>query len=237
MKIKHWNSMMRFVLMAAILTSPISLGGCELYDWLVTELQTALSPISSYRVSVVDCKVISAPRSLMKQESQLSKRLSSSIRQGIDDLGKMQKFKNVKRVDAIPVSSVKLFHDDFFANAKSYDERTAILRDYCDQFDTDIIMWSATTGDDFEIALASYLYRRDLDAVSTTEPMRLSEHTSERVQENMVRKASMDLLQRSLEENPVGGNHEVVKALRENKEIILSLGAILMTYLAETGEM
>ena len=226
---------MRTVLMAIILTSPFFLGGCELYDWLVTELQANLSPIDSHRVSVVDCKVISAPRSLMRQESQLSKRLSTAVRQGIDDLGNMAKFKNVKRVDVIPASSFRSFHDDFFANAKSYDERTAVLRKYCEQFDSTIIMWSATTGDDFEIAFASYLYRRDLNVVSATEPMRMSEHTSERVQESMVRKASKELLQHSLEDNPVGGDHEVVKALRENKELILIIGTVLLDSLAEGG--
>ena len=222
------------MLHATLGAAPFLFGGCALYDWLVDQLEETLSPVSNYEVSVIDCKTILPPGSLLTFDSALASRISQSARDGVDELSKMPRFRNVRRVDRIPAASFPGFHDEFFSRAKSYEERTKILREYCGKYQNNILLWSAATGDDREIAFVAYLYRRDLDVVTETPPLKMTDRMSSRVQEELVSKAVTGLLQRSIDGAPGGSDWKNIPGtLRENKELILVVGALLLDLMLE----
>jgi hypothetical protein len=235
MKISRPRVFHRWFVMVSLCASLPLLSGCELYDWLVGEIQTAFSTAESYQVSVVDCKAVGEPGSILTFESTLSKQLSSSIREGIVDLGQLPKFRNIRLVDKIPESEFSVFHDAFFAKAKNYAQRIKLLREYCEKYKTNILMWGATMGDDYKIAFIGYLYRRDLDVIAETEPLLMTEKMSERVQENLVREASTGLLKKSLEGKPIGPDGQIANTLHDNKEAILDVSTYLMQVLLIAG--
>lgn len=203
----------------------VTLNGCAIYDWLMGWIQTAFSTASAYEVSVVDCKNFKVPDQIVHITPKLSGRLSESVREGVVDVSKKPKFQNIRLVDRIPRAKFVDFQNAFFSDKTTYVERTALLRQYCDTYKTNIVVWGATMGDDSGIAFIGWLYRRDLDVITKTEPQKLEEKMSARVQEHTVKMAIANLLQGSLEGRPIGGDGKVADALIDNKEAILTTTA------------
>lgn len=219
---------MRGAMVLALCASPAFFAGCDLYDDIVTLIGSIISSYETYDVSVIDCKVIPIQGDPITSDPNLSRRLSASIREGVDALGDMPKYQNVIRVDAVPGAVFPAFHDQFLVRATSDQQRREMLRGYCQQYRTNILLWGATMGDDYEIAFVCFLYRRDLDAIAATAPLKMQERMSERVQQQLVMDATMSLLQRSIDGAPLkGSGGQVVDTLRDNKELFIRLGELL----------
>lgn len=199
------------------------LSGCALYDWFVSELQVAFSSGISYEVSVIDCLDIKNPEQIIFVPSVLSKRLSENVREGVVDVSQDPGFKNIRLVDKIPKGSYGEFHKEFFEKSGNYGERTAFLRKYCDNYQTNILIWGATMGDDAEIAFIGFMYRRDLDVLTTSEPQKLLDKMSNREKEALVRKTTYALLKKSLEGEPIGVDGKAASTLMEHKEQIVGV--------------
>ena len=200
----------------------LGLNGCAIYDWLMGWIQTAFSTSSVYEVSVVDCKNFDLPDQIISITPKLSKHLSESVREGVIEVSQKPKFQNIQLVDRIPRDKFTEFHNAFFSDETSYKEWTALLRKYCETYNTNIVLWGATMGDDSGVAFIGWLYRRDLDVITKTAPQILEEKMSERVQEHTVKVAIANLLRESLEGRPIGIDGKVADVLIENKEAVLS---------------
>ena len=77
-------------------------------------------------------------------------------------------------------------------------------------------------GDDSGMAFIGWMYRRDLDVITTTPPQKISDKMSERVQEHTVKVAIASLLKASLEGRPIGGDGKLADTMIDNKESILT---------------
>ena len=223
---KNLSRKIRTLLFAgAVCAGLFSLSGCAIYDWLMGWIQTAFSTASAYEVSVVDCKNFKVPDQIVHITPKLSGRLSESVREGVVDVSKKPKFQNIRLRDRIPRTKFSDFQNAFFSDKTTYVERTALLRQYCDTYKTNIVIWGATMGDDSGIAFIGWLYRRDLDVITKTEPQKLEEKMSARVQEHTVKMAIANLLQGSIEGRPIGGDGKVADVLIDNKDTILTTTA------------
>lgn len=198
------------------------LNGCAIYDWLCSWIQTAFSTASVYEVSVINCKNFKVPDQLIAITPKLSTKLSDSMREGVIEINKMPKFANIKLVDKIPKDEFENFQNAFFTDKTTFTQRTEILRNYCDKYNTNIVVWGATMGDDSGMAFIGWMYRRDLDVITTTPAQKISTKMSERVQEHTVKIAIASLLKASLEGRPIGGDGKLADTMIDNKESILT---------------
>jgi hypothetical protein len=223
------NSMKRIYTLCSLICCMFLLNGCAMYDWLCSWIQTTISETKDYEVSVVDCKHFKMPNEILSIVPRLSAHLSDSVREGVSDLSQLPKFRNIRLVDRIPKSQFVQFQNEFFTDKTSYLDRVKILRNYCDTYGTNIVVWGATMGDDAGMAFIGWMYRRDLDVITKTSPQPLTVKMSERVQEHTVKVAISNLLKGSLEGRPIGGDGKVADAMIDNKNKILeATGTALM---------
>ena len=208
----------------------LTLNGCAMYDWLCGWIQTAFSTSTSYEVSVIDCKHFKVPDGIINITPKLSTKLSDSVREGVIEVGRLPKFPHIKLVDKIPKDKFVEFQDNFFTDKTTFLERTAILRNYCEEYKTNIIIWGATMGDDAGMVFIGWMYRRDLDVITKTEPQALADKMSARVQEYTVKKSIANLLQGSLEGRPIGKDGAVADTMIDNKNTILSGTVAVLSY-------
>lgn len=101
----------------------------------------------------------------------------------------MPKFQNIELVDRIPEEEFKTFHNKFFDDKKRYQDQLETLRGYADEFESNIIIWGATMGDDTKMAFIGWLYRRDIDVITKTDAL-LFEKEKKRKCPSLSRKAS-----------------------------------------------
>ena len=219
-EIRHKLKKVVSVFMACVCLT--TLNGCALYDWLCSWIQTAFSTSSVYEVSVVDCKNFKVPDRLLNVTPKMSSKLSESVREGVIEISQSPKFANIRLVDKIPREEFEAFQNEFFSDEKSYIQRTELLRNYCDKYKTNIVVWGATMGDDSGMAFIGWMYRRDLDVITTTPPQPITDKMSERVQEHTVKMAIATLLKGSLEGRPIGGDGKLADTMIDNKDSILS---------------
>ncbi|MBQ8754108.1 MAG: hypothetical protein IJZ19_03690 [Lentisphaeria bacterium] len=211
------------VFVAAIAAScMLLLNGCAIYDWLCSWIQTAFSSASAYEVSVVNCKNFKVPDQLIAITPKLSTKLSDSMREGVIEINKLPKFANITLADKIPQEEFENFQNTFFTDETTYTQRTEILRNYCDKYKTNIVVWGATMGDDSGMAFIGWMYRRDLDVITTTPAQKISTKMSERVQEHTVKVAIASLLKASLEGRPIGGDGKLADVMIDYKKSILT---------------
>ncbi len=217
------------------------LNGCAIYDWLCAKIQTAFSSGSEYKVSVVNCKNFPVPDEIIPITPKLSSKLSESIREGVVQVGRMPKFQNITLVDKIPNSESARFYDAMFGTNMEYGVKLAFLRKCAEQYNSNIIIWGATMGDDSKVAFIGYLYRRDLDVVVNTGAKTFEKDMSARVQEELVRNSTVNLVTSSLDDRPIGRSGEIAKDFYEHKEEVLTgvaaiLSVALKTYLSPDGD-
>ena len=222
MKSQNTTSIKKILMIAIATSGMLFFNGCAVYDWLCSWIQTAFSTASVYEVSVIDCKNFKVPDQLIAVTPKLSAKLSDSMREGVIELNKSPKFANIRLVDKIPQDKFKNFQDTFFTDTTTFTQRTEILRKYCDQYNTNIVVWGATMGDDSGMAFIGWMYRRDLDVITTTPPQKISSKMSGRVQEHTVKIAIASLLKASLEGRPIGADGKLADAMIDNKESILT---------------
>lgn len=233
-----WNSTRKLrqgMLLVVMSLTLCTSSGCVMYDWLVSWIQRSFAEDHDYAVSVVDCKHFQVPGEVFEMTSSLSQKINVGIRQGVKDVSLNQKTRNVQLVDNIPREEFVKFQDGFFGEKVTYDDRTTLLRKYCENYNTNIIMWGATMGDDFTVAFVGFMYRRDLDVTSTTEPIPLEKETSERIQEKKIQDAMKNLLEKSLDSDPIGITGGIAKDLSDNKESILSGVTMLLFYVLQSS--
>ena len=77
-------------------------------------------------------------------------------------------------------------------------------------------------GDDSGMAFIGWMYRRDLDVITTTPAQPITDKMSERTQEHTVKMAIATLLKGSLEGRPIGGDGKLADTMIDNKESILT---------------
>lgn len=218
----------KFLTIAAMMSVVFLFSGCAVYDWLCAQIQTAFSSGIEYKVSVVDCKNFKVPDQLISIMPKLSAKLSENIREGVVAIGQMPKFQNIELVDKIPSEEFKAFQDKFFDDGKGYKDRLEVLRKYADDFGANIIVWGATMGDDSQMSFMGWLYRRDIDVITNTDPLLFKKEMSEFEQESLVKNATVNLLKKSLEDRPIGVSGKVANDLQDKKEgILAAVGAAL----------
>lgn len=203
--------------------------GCAVYDWLCARIQTAFSSGIEYDVSVVNCKNFKVPDQLIPVTPKLSTKLSESVREGVIAVGQMPKFQNIELVDKIPEEEFKTFHNKFFNNEKGYQDHLETLRGYADEFGSNIIIWGATMGDDTNMAFIGWLYRRDIDVITKTDPLLFKREMSKFEQESLVKEATVNLLKKSLESRPIGPGGTMAEGMMDNKKGILTVTGAALT--------
>lgn len=218
----------RFALVLLFAMSLCMTSGCAMYDWLVQWVQKSFASDHDYDVSVVDCKHFQDSDDFFVVTSQLSLKINEGVRQGVRDVSQNQKFRNIVLADRIPPSAFAQFQADYFKDGTTYEQRTALLRQYCEKYKTNIIMWGATMGDDYRIAFIGGMYRRDLDLISQTPTLPLIKNVSERIQEKMVQDAMKNLLEQSLNDDPLGGTGGAVA----NDMVQYKEGVLTATFMA-----
>ena len=220
-----------FTTIAVLVSGMFLFSGCAVYDWLCAQIQTAFSSGIEYKVSVVDCKNFKVPDQLIPVVPKLSAKLSESIREGVVAVGQMPKFQNIDLADKIPSEEFKAFQDNFFDDEKGYNDQLKVLRKYADDFKSNIIVWGATMGDDSKMAFMGWLYRRDIDVITNTNPLLFENEMSEFEQESLVKSATVGLLKKSLEDRPIGVGGKVANDLQDNKKGILTVVGSALSFI------
>jgi len=215
------------VLSVALAFMLLPLNGCKIYDDIVAWIQSAFTSEEDYYVSVIDCKIMLNPTQIIGiTPDVLSTKLTNSVKEGITDVSQMPKFRHIRLVDLIPKNSFAAFYKGFLDEKATFEQKKKLLRDYCDKYGAKIIVWGATMGDDKEIAFLGWMYRRDLDVISQTSPQTFNDNESPRMKEAKVKRAVADLLQRSLDDRPIGGTPGKVAAdMSDNKDGVISTAA------------
>jgi hypothetical protein len=203
--------------------------GCKLYDQLVSWIQTSFSGDEKYEVSVINCKHFKAPEEILAIIPQFSRKLTDSMKEGVVEVSQLPKFSHIKLVQKIPTEQFPTFHDFYFSDDKTYEQRTEELRKYCSKYKTNIIIWGATMGDDSGMVFMGWMYRRDQDVVVKTRPVGFTKDMSPRVQEEKVKDAVADIIKSSLQERPIGKDGKLAADMYDNKKAVLATTGVVLS--------
>jgi len=193
------------------------LTGCTFIDKLIEEFLDAggLSARNEYIITCVDLKVVK------RDGIAISSSLAPQLRQGVSDgIGAVQntdKGKNIKLGPQLDGQECPKFYEMVMNNPDvDSPARLKYLQSVCDRLASNMVIWGRYTGDDKEIKVVYFLYRKDLNCFSVSDVLTYQADESERRKLELSSKAIRDLLENSL---PVPGEPDHRKISKAVKEI------------------
>ena len=182
----------------------ITMSGCKFLEMIQEELASFFSSDAVYNVSVIDCKHFTANNRPFAIEPKLAGNFSNNTREGVVELSKLPKYHNIKLVDRIPPSAYSQFQNAFFSKKrKTQNQARDILKAFCKKYNTNIIIWSASFGDDTKTALNVWLYRKDIDSIAISDPVLFTNRMDQDDRATKVRVVVKNLLKQSVDSNPL----------------------------------
>ena len=100
-----------------------------------------------------------------------------------------------------------------------------------------MILYGIYTGDDTEIKVICFLYRKDLNDFTVSDPVAFSQNLPERKQREIVSEVVRNLLDKSLPEPGKPDNRKITKVVKEAGAVAgpALLGALLQYLLNNNG--
>ena len=218
----------RVVSLLLVITMLTMCNGCAWLDALVqrTMDSAGMNPNLEYTVSVMDMKVVLSPNEPITIDSRLVPKLMASARQGIDDVQKSDKGKAIRRVDNIPKTLAPAFYGKVLADGTSAKERRQYLSNVCDQYSSNILIWSIYIGDDVQVKYIAFLYRRDIDTISVSNPDSITSKQSDVEKQEAARRTVRDLLAMSIDQ-PKWTDKGITFVRKNKEELTFGITALL----------
>lgn len=223
---------LRAVLASALLV--FTLSGCKVFDDLVAELMDSggLSSRNIHKVSCIDLLVIrDGPVSL---ESDLAPKLRKAVMDGFAEAQNTEKGKNLKLAQTPDKKTSATFYERVLtSDGVAPEKRREYLSEVCDKLDATMLLWGVYSGDDAEIKVICFLYRKNLNDFVASDPLTFTDKMPERVQKEELSSVVKELFEKSLPEPGSPDTRKISKSLKDagdlGKALLPAIGAYLLS--------
>ena len=203
------------------------LTGCQIFDELVEQIMDSggLSPKNEYTLGSIDLMVVhDGPVTI---PSNLAPQLKKSVDDGVQASQKTEKGRNLK-VGNPPSSDDRnnLYKYVLKTEGVTSDMRRNYLKDVCDKTGNNMLLYGIYTGDDVEIKVICFLYRKDLNDFTVSDPISFKADLPERRQNEIVSEVVRDLLKNQSLKNKlnfilkVAGSHHHISFLEQLDDLL-----------------
>jgi len=223
-----------FVIFATVLIT-LSLSSCKIFDDLVAELMDSggLNSRNEHTVSCIDLKV--SRNGPLTIESDLAPKLRQAVSDGFLAAQQTPKGKNLKLAGTPDKKQCIDFYEQVLTrDGVTSEMRRKYLDEMCDKMGATMMLWGVYSGDDTEIKVICFLYRRDLNDFTASDALTFRRQMPERQQQEEVSRVVADLFDKSMPKlgEPDTRKIPVVlkKAGAEGKALMPALTPILLGY-------
>lgn len=205
-----------FVRITTVILLLFSLTGCQVLDELVAQLMDSggLSARNEYTLSCIDLMVVKDGPGMIV--SHLAPQLKKAVEDGVQASQKTDKGKNL-RVGNSPSTDdrEKLYKYVLKDDGITSEMRREYLKGVCDKSVSNMLLYGIYTGDDLEIKVICFLYRKDLNDFTVSDPISFSRNLPERRQNEIVSEVVRNLLDKSLPEPGKPDNRKIKKIVED----------------------
>ena len=177
----------------------LSLSSCKILEDLVADLMDSggLNSRNEHTVSCIDLKVSrNGPFTI---ESGLAPKLRQAVSDGFLAAQQTPKGKNLKLAGTPDKKQSADFYEQVLMREGVTSEmRRKYLDEMCDKMGATMLLWGVYSGDDVEIKVICFLYRRDLNDFTASEALTFNHQMPERQQQEEVSRVVADLFDKSM---------------------------------------
>ncbi len=185
-------------LFASVFVS-LSLSSCKIFDDLVAELMDSggLNSRNEHTVSCIDLRV--SRNGPLTVESDLAPKLRQAVNDGFSSAQQTPKGKNLKLAGTPDKKQCADFYEQVLTrDGVTSEMRRKYLNEMCDKMGATMMLWGVYSGDDTEIKVICFLYRRDLNDFTVSEALTFRHQMPERQQQEEVSRIVTDLFDKSM---------------------------------------
>jgi hypothetical protein len=166
-------------------------------------------------------------------ESNLAPQLKRAVEDGVQASQQTNKGKNLKVGNSpTPDDREQLYKTVMKDAGVTTEMRRECLKGVCDKIGSNMLLYGIYTGDDLEIKVICFLYRKDLNDFTVSDPVSFNRNLPERRQNEIVSEVVRDLLDKSLPEPGQPDSRKIKKVVADAGVVAgPALLAALMQYL------